>query len=114
MSAGMMQAVCKPEGFNLNACGNGIMIPSFVASRAQTTDQGGEPQLEILEEELMMDPIALTAKQIAGITRKCGSAVNEFWRPRFRGNGQPGSWVSLKAMTSYMIAVTPGRDAGDQ
>ena len=114
MSSGAMQAVCKPEGFNLNACGSGIMIPSFVASREQVTDEGGETKLIQLEEEVMMDQVALSPKQVAGITRKCASAVNEFWRLRFRGDGQPGTWISLKAVTPYMIVVTPGRDAGDQ
>jgi len=53
MSNGMMQAVCKPEGFNLNAVGSGITIPSFVASRAQASDTGGEAQLVVQDEEVM-------------------------------------------------------------
>jgi hypothetical protein len=57
-----------------------------------------------------MEPVILQPKQIEGITRKCASAINEFWRPRFTNNKEPGSWISLKAMTSYMIAMTPGRD----
>jgi hypothetical protein len=114
MSSGMMQAVCKPEGFNLNACGQGICIPSFVASREMVTDEGGEPKLIQEEEEVMMDQIALSPKQVAGITRKCTPAVNEFWRPRFNGDGQPGTWISLKAMTSYVIPFTFGRDPGDR
>jgi hypothetical protein len=114
MSSGLMQAVCKPEGMNLNACGQGILNASFVASRAQADDEGGDQELIAEEDEVFMDPIPLSPKQIYGITRKCGSAVNEFWRPRFRGDRQPGTWVSLKAMTSYMIVVTPGRDGSDK
>ena len=56
MSSGLMQAVCKPEGFNLNACGYGTMLPSFVASRAMVTDQGGEPVLIQEEEEVIWSP----------------------------------------------------------
>jgi hypothetical protein len=115
MSSGMMQAVCKPEGFNLNATGSGVMIASFIASREQVTDEGGEQKLIIEEEEVEVDPIPLSPKQVSGITRKCNqSAVNEFWRMRFRGDRQPGTWVSLKIVTPYVIPVTPGRDAGDR
>lgn len=114
MSSGLMQSVCKPEGFNLNACGWGIMLSSFVASRAMVTDEGGEQKLVQLEEEVVMEPIALSPKQIAGITRKCAPAVNEFWRLRFSGDKQPGTWVSLKMVTPYVIPFTVGRDAGDR
>ena len=111
MSSGLMQAICKPEGFNLNAAGYGIMLPSFVASREMVTDQGGEPLLIQEEEEVPMEPVALSPKQVAGITRKCASAINEFWRLRFANNKQPGSWISLKSVTPYVIPITPGRDA---
>jgi hypothetical protein len=114
MSTGLMQAVCKPEGVNLNACGQGTLFPSFVASRDQATEEGGEQKLIQEEEELMMDPIALTPAQTAGITRKCAPSVNEFWRMRFRGDRQPGNWVSLKAAVPYMIPFTVGRDPGDR
>ena len=114
MSSGMMQAVCKPEGFNLNACGQGIFIPSFVASREMVTDEGGDVKLIQEEEELMMDPIALQPKQVAGITRKCAPSVNEFWRLRFKSDLQPGSWISLKAVTPYVIPFMGGRDPGDR
>ena len=114
MSSGLMQAVCKPEGINLNACGYGVMFASFVASRAQESDQGGPNQLMIDDEEVIMDPIPLTPRQINGITRKCEPMLNEFWRLRFWGNGQPGSWASLKCVTPYIIPWTVGRDSGDE
>jgi hypothetical protein len=114
MSTGLMQSVCKPEGFNLNACGGGILLASFIASRAEVTDQGGEQKLIEQTDELPLEPIALTPRQIAGITRKCEPAINEFWRLRFTGNKQPGDWVSLKAVTPYVIPFTVGRDSGDR
>jgi hypothetical protein len=114
MSTGMMQAVCKPEGFNLNAAGGGTCIASFIASRAQTTDTGGDPELVDELEELFCDPIPLTARQISGITRKVPPSINEFWRLRFVSNAQPGDWVSLKAVTVYVIPFTSGRDPGDR
>lgn len=114
MSSSLMQQVCKPEGFNLNACGYGILNASFISSRAQVTDQGGEVELTQELEELVCEPIALTPKQNFGITRKVPPSVNEFWRLRFVGNKQPGDWVSLKAATAYLIPVTGGRDSGDR
>jgi hypothetical protein len=114
MSSGMMQAVCKPEGFNLNACGGGTLIAAFIASRAEVTDNGGEVTLEQVLDEIVAEPIPLTPTQLAGITRKVPPSINEFWRVRFRGNRQPGDWVSLKAMTVYVIPLTAGRDAGDR
>ena len=114
MSTGMMQAPCKPEGFNLNACGYGLMFPSFIASREMVEDQGGENQLIQVLDELQMDPIALSPKQVVGITRKCVPSINEFWRMRFTNGKQPGSWFSLKAATVYVIPWTGGRDIGDK
>jgi hypothetical protein len=113
MSSGLMQAVCKPEGMNLNACGNGQLLTSFIASRDAVTDEGGEQKLIQELDELVMDPIDLTPVQTAGITRKCAPSVNEFWRVRLSNGKVPGSWNSLKAMTTYMIPVTVGRDPGD-
>lgn len=114
MSSGMMQAVCKPEGFNLNAVGWGNLLASFMASRAQESDEGSENKLIQVDDELPTDPIPLTPRLIAGITRKCGPSINEFWRVWFRGDKQPGSWVSLKALTPYVIPFTGGRDPGDR
>lgn len=113
MSAGLMQSVCKPEGFNLNACGSGMLLVSFLASRTSETDEGGEKKLIQELDELVCQPIALSPNQVAGITRKVPPATNEFWRVRFKGTGK-GHWFSLKAMTTYVIPITGGRDAGDR
>jgi hypothetical protein len=114
MSSGMMQAVCKPEGFNLNACGQGLLFASFIASRETVDEQGGETKLVQELEELQCEPIALTPTQLTGITRKVPPSVNEFWRIRFSNNKQPGNWKSLKALTAYVIPFTVGRDSGDR
>ena len=60
------------------------------------------------------NPPTPQGQPIAGITRKCEPAINEFWRLRFTGNKQPGDWVSLKAVTPYVIPFTVGRDSGDR
>jgi len=114
MSSGLMQAVCKPEGFNLNACGQGTLFASFIASRSMETDEGGVTKLVEMLDEVQAEPIALTPKQNIGITRRVPPAINEFWRVRFTNGKQADNWASLKAMTTYMIPVTPGRDVGDR
>lgn len=114
MSSSMMQAVCKAEGFNLNAAGNGMLIASFLGSRVMVSDQGGEQKLIQMMEELQCAPIPLSPKQLIGITRKVPPSVNEFWRLRFTNGKVAGSWFSLKAMTVYFILFTVGRDIGDR
>lgn len=103
VSAGMMQAVCKPEGFNLNCQGNGTIYAAFLAARDQIEGPGGR------DVGIWMEPIALDPKQKIGITRKCEPAIDEFWRVHFDNNKTPGAWCSLKAMNVYMIPWTGGR-----
>ncbi len=114
MSSSLMQSVCKPEGFNLNACGWGTLFASFIASRDTVSDEGGENKLIQELDELQCEPIALTPKQVSGITRKVPPSVNEFWRVRFTNGKIPGNWFSLKAMVVYVIPFTGGRDVGDR
>ena len=114
MSSGLMQAVCKPEGFNLNAAGWGTLFASFIASREAISDEGGEVKLIEELDELPCEPIALRPKQVYGITRKVPPSVNEFWRLRFWNGKVAGNWFSLKFVTVYVIPFTPGRDAGDR
>jgi hypothetical protein len=115
MSCGLMQAVCKPEGFNLNACGQGTLLASFLASREMESDEGGPVEAQQEMVELAMAPIPLIPQQVTGITRKCEAGiVNEFWRMRFRTDWKPGSWCSLKCVTPYVIPFTMGRDSGDR
>lgn len=108
MSSGMMQALCKPEGFNLNADGNGTIYAAFVPAREQVNGPGDG------EDTVWVEEIAMVPGQKIGITRKCPSDANEFWRVHFDNNKQPGAWCSLKFMTTYMIPVTGGRDDTDQ
>lgn len=104
MCAGLMQAVCKPEGFNLNALGNGIIFPSLLAARDQDDGDGGPG-----ENEVELDPFELQQSQQIGITRKVEPMINEFWRVRFTNGKTPGHWCSLKQMTFYLIPFTVGR-----
>jgi hypothetical protein len=104
--AGLMQAVCKPEGVNLNALGIGRIYWSFLAARDQDADPGGPKENEIPIGDGYFD---LASEQKVGITGKCGPEISEFFRVRFTNGKQPGCWASLKSMTVFLIPFTVGR-----
>jgi hypothetical protein len=101
-----MQAVCKPEGVNLNALGIGRIYWSFLAARDQDADPGGPKENEIPIGDGYFD---LASGQKVGITGKCGPEISEFFRVRFTNGKQPGCWASLKSMTVFLIPFTVGR-----
>lgn len=104
-SAGMMQAVCKPEGINLNASGGGMIYACFLAARDQETGEDGPSnEVPLGDGYFMLDP-----NQKTGITLKCEPAINEFFRVRITNGKKAGSWFSLKSMMVYMIPFTVGR-----
>jgi hypothetical protein len=104
--AGMMQAVCKPEGVNLNVLGHGLIYWSFLAARDQDAGPGGPRENEI---QIGDGYFELDSGQRIGITGKCEPQINEFWRVRFTNAKEPGAWASLKQMTVYLIPFTVGR-----
>jgi hypothetical protein len=109
MCAGMMQMVCKPEGVNLNATGQGIMKAFMIPARDEEDDPGG-PQKNLIQLG-GDDGFALNPNQVKGITLKCEPVINEFWRVHFDNGKQPGAWCSLKQMTVYLIPFTVARGA---
>jgi hypothetical protein len=109
MSQGLMQAVSKPEGFNLNACGNGILKAAFWMGRMRSDGSGAGARLGI-----QCRDIVLTPDLSSGITRKVPPKMNEFWSVEFRNNAVPDSWFSLKTLTVYVIPVTGGRGELDK
>jgi len=108
VSAGLMQAVCKPEGFNLNANGYGILSAAFWKGRDSATGQGGA-RLGIKCRD-----IVLTPDMSEGITRKVPPQMSEYWSVEFRNNKVKDSWFSLKMMSVYVIPVTGGRGEKDR
>jgi len=109
MSGSLMQSTCKPEGFNLNATGNGTLFPFFIGARDMVTGNAQEKS-----RILPLRPVALTPDQNEGITRKCPPKINEYWRVRFTNGKIPGNFKSLKFMTMYIIPWSGGRDPGDR
>lgn len=108
VSGGLMQAMCKPEGFNLNATGSGLCYASLLAARDMVTGPGEKSK------EIQLRPIPLDPDQKIGITRKAPVKINEFWRVRFTNGKVPDAWVSLKCMTFYLIPFTAGRGEQDR
>lgn len=108
MSSGMMQALCKAEGFNLNCSGNGLIHASFMPSRSREDDAEGNFN------ELKAADFALVPGQSVGITRRVETRVSEFWRMRFTNGKQPDAWCSLKSLYVYMIPFTVGRGSQDK
>lgn len=102
--AGMMQAVCKPEGLNLNCSGSGLISVAFLAARDQLNGPGGPRAVGVWMEDIVLDPA-----QKIGITRKCEPVIDEYWRVHFDNGKQPDAWCSLKAMNVYLIPFTGGR-----
>ena len=106
MCASFMQAVCKPEGINLNVSGHGLIRAAMIAARNRVEGPGGELANEI---PLGDGEFALDSGQQIGITLKCEPVIDEFWRVHFDNGKRPGAWASLKQMNVYVIPFTVGR-----
>jgi hypothetical protein len=108
VSASFMQAVCKPEGINLNVAGHGLITAEMIAARNRVEGPGGELANAL---PLGDGQFALDSGQQIGITLKCEPVIDEYWRVRFTNGKQPGAWASLKTMNVYVIPFTVGRGA---
>jgi hypothetical protein len=103
-SVGMMQAVAKPEGFNLNATGMGRIGASFYAARDRDDGNGGTTKA------IKVEDFVLTPDQHVGISRKVGvGPVDEYYSIEFTNYAQPDAWCSLKSMNVYVIPITAAR-----
>ena len=105
-SAGFMQAVCKPEGINLNVAGHGLITAAMLPARNRADGPGGAAANEV---PLGDGQFALDSGQQIGITLKCEPVIDEYWRVRITNGKQPGAWASLKTLTVYVIPFTVGR-----
>jgi hypothetical protein len=104
-SAGWMQAVAKPEGFNLNATGMGRISAAFYGARDRDDGAGGKSNA------VPVDDFVLTPDQHVGITRKTPgtSPADEYWSVEFTNYKMPDAWCSLKTMMIYGQPITQGR-----
>lgn len=110
VSAGMMQALSKCEGFNLNARGEGSINATFYAGRDILTDwTPGSPTTRAVK----CRPFDLSPNQSAGISRNVESRVNEHWMLEFDNGKQPGVWCELKYCGIYVIPLYAARDGSE-
>ena len=103
--AGWMQAVAKPEGFNLNAVGMGRISATFYGSRDRDDGMGGKTN------GVKVEDFVLTPDQHEGITRKApgGAPVNEYMSLEFTNYKTADAWCSLKSINVYGQPITAGR-----
>jgi hypothetical protein len=104
-------ALCKIEGFTLNARGNGTLYPYFLAARAMVTGQGPDGPLH--GNIIACRPIQLDINEMEGLSRMVPSKLNEKWRMRFSNGRVPDAWFSLKWLAIYSIPMYSARDESE-
>lgn len=110
VSAGVLQALSKCEGMNLNARGMGLINATFLAGRDIQTDwTPGSPTTRAVK----VRPFDLSPNQSAGISRNVESRVNEHWMVEFDNGKQPDVWCELKYVGIYVIPMYSGRDGSE-
>jgi hypothetical protein len=111
VAAQEMMTLCKLQGLNMNARGNGSLFVSFIAGARRITDwQGGTPQPSWL---VTMKPIQLELNPTKGISRNTPSRLNERWRPRFTNGAIADAWFSMKYACVFISPMFQGRLAGE-
>jgi hypothetical protein len=109
-SAGVMQALSKAEGFNLNARGNGSINASFYAARDMRIDWESAGTTR----ELRVRPFDLSLNQSSGISRNVESRLNEHWVLEFNNGKVADAWCELKSLYIYILPMFTGREAGER
>ena len=104
-------ALCKIEGFTLNARGNGTLYPYFLAGRTVVT---GENQLGPIHGTIIpCRPIDLDIMENEGLSRMVPSKLSERWRMRFTNGKVPGAFFMLKWLAIYTIPMYQARDESE-
>lgn len=105
-------ALCKFEGFSMNARGNGTLFPYAIAGRTMFT--GWDENLNPLHSNILpLRPIDLNIMESEGLSRMAPSKVNERWRLRVTNGKVPGAWFSLKTIIMYTIPMFAARDESE-
>ena len=105
-------ALCKIEGFTLNARGNGTLYPYFIAARAMVVGRdadGGAISGNIIP----CRPIDLDIMEMKGLSRMVPSKVNEKWRMRFTNGKVADAWFNLKWLSMYSIPMYSAREENE-
>ena len=104
-------ALCKIEGFSLNAKGNGTLYPYVIAGRAMVTGQNNLGPIR--SNILACRPIQLDILENEGLSRMVPSKLNERFRMRFTNGKVPDAWFSLKWLAMYTIPFYSARDESE-
>jgi hypothetical protein len=108
-SVGAMQAVAKPEGFNLNATGSGRIGASYYAARDRENGDGTQTKQAVQVQDFILTP-----DQHVGITRKCPlGSIDEYYSVEFTNYAVADAWCSLKSLIVYTIPIMGGRGETD-
>ena len=111
VAAQEMMTLCKLQGLNMNARGNGSLFVSFIAGARRITDwQAGTPQPRWY---VPLKPIQLELNPTKGISRNTPSKLNERWRVRYTNGAIPDAWFSMKYSCVFISPMFQGRLAGE-
>jgi len=111
VAAQQMMTLCKLQGLNMNARGNGALNVSFIAGARRVTDwQDGTPQPNWL---VKLKPIQLELNPSKGISRNTPSKLNERWRVRYDNGAVPDAWFSMKYSCVFISPMFQGRLAAE-
>ena len=104
-SAGWMQTVARPAGFNLNAVGSGRIGAAFYGARDRDDGAGGMSKA-VKTEDFILDP-----DQHEGITRqlRADAPQDEYWSVEFTNYKVADAWCSLKSIMVYGTPLSAGR-----
>jgi hypothetical protein len=111
VAAQEMMTLCKLQGLNMNARGNGSLFVSFIAGARRITDWGaGTPQPRWY---VPLKPIQLELNPTKGISRNTPSKLNERWRVRYTNGAIADAWFSMKYSCVFISPMFQGRLAGE-
>ena len=111
VAAQQMMTLCKLQGLNMNARGNGSLFVSFIAGARRITDwQDGTPQPNWL---VTLKPIQLELNPSKGISRNTPSRVSERWRVRYTNGAIADAWFSMKYSCVFISPMFQARLAAE-
>jgi hypothetical protein len=111
VAAQEMMTLCKLQGLNMNARGNGSLFVSFIAGARRITDwQAGTPTPNWL---VQLSPIQLELNPTKGISKNTPSKLNERWRTRYTNGAIADAWFSMKYSCVFISPMFAGRLAAE-
>jgi hypothetical protein len=102
-----MMTICKLQGINMNARGNGSLFVSFIAGARRINDwQADTPQPNWL---VKLKPFDLELNPTKGLSRNTPSKASERWRARFTNGAIADAWFSMKYSCVFVSPMFGGR-----